>query len=93
MLIYARRGDEGDGTILRDVMIVDQSKQLITKIVTGEYIEIELSPSGRYLACIAADCPSRTKGQLFIYDFQTNQGSFVRAGRLYCSHLGLVRLK
>jgi WD40 repeat protein len=91
-LVYAR-GVKSDGTILNDVFIIDQESQVITEVIKRPYIELKMSPSGRYLAGVINRNPIAKNGTIFIYDFDTKLSSDIGDGDSTCSQIQWIDLK
>lgn len=91
-LVYAC-GIKYDGTVLNDVFIIDQESQVITEVIKRPYIELNMSPSGRYLAGVINPNPEAKKGTIFIYDFDTKLSSDIADGDSTCSQIQWIDLK
>ncbi len=91
-LVYAK-GVEYDGTILNDLFIVDQREQIITEVVKRPYIEVRMSPSGRYLAGVVNPNPLENHGRLFLYDNETNLSSDIWDHDSTCMQIQWIDLK
>ena len=91
LLVFAA-GHKIDGTLLQDVIIIDQEEQVITQVFSGEVVEMKMSPSGRYLAAVINPCRLKSEGSLYIYDFRTNHGEYVNQEDMTCSQLNWVDL-
>ncbi len=82
-----------DGEVLDDVYIIDQSEQVITEIVAGDYRELRLSPSGKYMAGVINPNPKAVEGRLFLHNFQTNQSDYIFEGDSTCFEIEWVEFK
>jgi len=91
-MVYAK-GVKYDGTVLNDLFIVDQESQVITEMVKRPYIEVLLSPSGRYLAGVVNPNPLAKHGRLFIYDSETNLSTDIQEAGSSCSQIQWMDLK
>jgi len=91
-MVYAR-GVKVDGTVLNDVFIIDQETQVITKVLNGEFIELKMSPSERFWVGILNPNPRAKQGKMFIYDFGTKLGGFIREEDSTCSQIDWINPK
>jgi hypothetical protein len=92
LMVHAR-GVKVSGKVLDDVFIIDQETQVITEVVCGDFIELKMSPSERYLVGVLNTNPNATEGKLYIYDFGTKLGGYIREGDMTCSQIDWIDIK
>jgi hypothetical protein len=85
-MVYAR-GVKVDGTVLSDVFIIDQEENVVTQALTGDFIELKLSPSGKYLAGIVNPNLTEKQGEIFVYNFETGIRSYIKEEDNTCSQV------
>lgn len=92
MIVHAR-GVRVNGQVLNDVFIIDQETQVLTEVINGDFIELKMSPSERYLVGIINSNPAAGEGELYIYDFGTKLGGYIREGDKACSQIDWINVK